>query len=774
MIKKVVWVFALMLMLGTFANGIVLAQDNGEESFGGVGNSEVEEDYREDDVISDGGEDKAIDEGIDEGDLDEEESNFDDGGDFDGDDVGDDKVEVCHIPSGNSDNARTIEVAESSVRDHLRHGDFVGECEEEISEEEIEDELGDGGSINGVDRFIDGIFQSDLENMRERFAEVRTLIREGRIDEAKKLLAHYKKVADNLEREVRPEDRDQAVRLTKVIQEAIENLEDRIVDEEEFNIISEKAENVEKAAEIASKIQELCKQLHDLSAWDEFERVCKTDDEGPRWQQDFFESLTDEQRGEAEKFGRILSSCMRTSGEDCDCQGIPHESMAAMCRKAAPLARDCKRIENGELDPQDERFDGSKGDACDQLDSLEFPDDLPRHLEEVLFRVEDEYGDASYDNHIPGPCKEVGIEGRGRDDREKCFAIMVEIEAPPECRDAIKKAGANNERDARNICEKIMFDKHAPKDCIEAGITNPEDCADLFEGDYDRRGPKRGPGFGRDCRGIEDSADRLACYDGVLEGDHDDGRSFEDRFRETRQRERECEKSCSDQGKAWDFSDGCRCFGEYEEDGEYYDDYDNFDHDDNYDDSYGGNYEGSDGEYSEYDGFDDGYFDEYDDGSDFSGTSGGPGYEDGYNEGADSGGVDSYEGGSGGIAGGGGGTTTTVGSDGGETSGSFDAGADTTGGSSDSGDSGGSSSSSGGEGGESSDGGSGGSSSGGSGGSGGDSGGSSGSGGSGGSGGDSGGSSGSGDSGGSGGGVGPTGGVIFPITGNAFLDYYYG
>ena len=38
------------------------------------------------------------------------------------------KVEICHVPPGNPDNAHTIEVDASALPAHLAHGDYVGEC----------------------------------------------------------------------------------------------------------------------------------------------------------------------------------------------------------------------------------------------------------------------------------------------------------------------------------------------------------------------------------------------------------------------------------------------------------------------------------------------------------------------------------------------------------------------------------------------------------------------------------------------------------------------
>jgi hypothetical protein len=39
-----------------------------------------------------------------------------------------DKVEICHVPPGNPDNAHTICVSANAVAAHLAHGDYLGEC----------------------------------------------------------------------------------------------------------------------------------------------------------------------------------------------------------------------------------------------------------------------------------------------------------------------------------------------------------------------------------------------------------------------------------------------------------------------------------------------------------------------------------------------------------------------------------------------------------------------------------------------------------------------
>lgn len=48
----------------------------------------------------------------------------------------DHKIEICHIPDGDPDNAHTIYVSAASARAHLAHGDYLGPCTDENPDEE--------------------------------------------------------------------------------------------------------------------------------------------------------------------------------------------------------------------------------------------------------------------------------------------------------------------------------------------------------------------------------------------------------------------------------------------------------------------------------------------------------------------------------------------------------------------------------------------------------------------------------------------------------------
>lgn len=367
------------------------------------------------------------------------------------------------------------------------------------------------------DKFFD-TFKNDLDVREERVAEIKVMVEAGKYKDARHALKEYYQIAERLEKEVSYEDRERAVSSAAAIRGAIKEIESMIPEEEngDFSGIIEKENSISTAAEIASKINNLCRELSELSP-NLFYENCRADDEGPEWHKEMFKDLTEEQEVEARNFANIMKQCFKTSGQDCRCEEIPYEDFSAACSAAAPLATACD-------------IDGDE-EACDKLDSLDMPD-LPPHLQGIFDEL-DSMDEERYDMHMPKECEEAGATTP-----DECGRIMVEMHSPPECKEALLEANTKTEREGREICDAIMMKIHAPE-CAEEGIKDPEECKDfmwnmdrrpkecqdnqihdfrdckkfLSEGSQQRNGP--GPRMDFNCKEISDPTERLACYDGA-------------------------------------------------------------------------------------------------------------------------------------------------------------------------------------------------------------------------------------------------------------------
>ncbi|MFH1710881.1 MAG: hypothetical protein ABH840_01055 [Nanoarchaeota archaeon] len=486
---------------------------------------------------------------------------------------------------------------------------FNEKYKEEFKGEEIE--LADGGTtpdsaLYFLDNFFDR-FGDDIEVKEEKVAEIKAMIEKGDIESARIALKNYKQYAEKLGKEIDPEKQREAKKSSLAIEKALNGIEEKLSEDEKQEFLEDVLDDEEKiitTAEISGKIKELCQALSELDPT-EYSRICRTEDDSPDWQKKLDKKWTEDQKQEARKFAKIMSQCFKTSGKDCKCEEIPFDDFADACSEAAPLATACD-LEG------DER-------ACEKLDSLKMPE-LPPHLQEVFESLESGIMEDKFEMHMPRECVEAGVE-----DPKECGRIMIETNAPEECKEALLKADVQSEREGREICDKIMMNIHAP-DCAEKGITDPDECArfmDSFRGD----GPKNrggGPMIDFDCKGIEDSAKRLECYDkassqakgfGGISDENYDGPCMSDSdwkakkaecrslygdsagdepimgdsgdgykcpidakcidfsqgkmdFEEIKQRERECANRCESENKAWDFSYGdCKCFGGDERNG---------------------------------------------------------------------------------------------------------------------------------------------------------------------------------------------------------------
>ncbi len=461
---------------------------------------------------------------------------------------------------------------DSDIVDEVRQEEIIPDDEDEFGDAELQVEAGltPDSVFYFIDEFFDN-FGSDLENREEKIAEIKSMIEQGKIEEARTALERYSEHAETFEKEVSPDEKEDALRSSDAIKNAISNLESDIPEEERGDFVDdviEREERISTAVEIASKIEELCISLSEIDPL-EYSRVCRTEEDAPGWQKDLDNKLTKEQREEAKKFGEIMSQCFKTAGQDCKCQEIPFKDFADMCAVAAPLATACE-------------IDGDES-ACEKMDNLEMPE-LPEHLQDVFDRLERDVGEERFDLHMPREC--VKVEAKTPKD---CAKIMIETNAPEECRQALLDSECEGERECRIICEKIMFELNAPEECVEAGVTDPKECSKLsFEArapqecvdagltGENRDDPKkcqeimkglRGKegefegqhGFGGNCREITDSNERLACYDGATSNVGERKEKFEG---DKREYQRKFAEECSARQGRWECSGGedCRCF----------------------------------------------------------------------------------------------------------------------------------------------------------------------------------------------------------------------
>ncbi|MEK6855417.1 MAG: hypothetical protein AABX73_04305 [Nanoarchaeota archaeon] len=413
------------------------------------------------------------------------------------------------------------------------------EVEEETTETKVEEEFKDAeleakagitpdSSFYFVEDSILTKFRDDSENREKKIAEIKEMIKENNIEAARKSLGKYNQYAENLEKEVDPDKKEEAQRSAVAIRKTIREIESEIPESERGEFVDdviEKEKGIITAAEIAGKIKELCQTLSKIDPL-EYSRVCKTEENAPRWQRRLDKELTAEQEKEAREFFGIMSQCFRNP-EECKCEDIKVTAFAEKCKIIAPLAAECQK---------------GNEEACEKVDEEDPIDLLPPHLQAVLEEVEDEFEDAGHDLHLPKEC-----EKEGATDRKSCMLVMFKLNAPEECIAALERGeiSITNEREAREKCEEIMFKANAPEECIEAGLKDPKECGKLMfklnapeecieagltgESRSDdkkcremmdsQRNEGRGPGgfgppaFGRNCKEIQNPEEKIKCLE---------------------------------------------------------------------------------------------------------------------------------------------------------------------------------------------------------------------------------------------------------------------
>lgn len=395
--------------------------------------------------------------------------------------------------------------------------------------------------------FLDGLFETQSENpekaleyKEEKIAEALAMAEEDKERYAKEALEQAQKYGTILEQEVTPEMEAEVTESAAAVEKVLTEIKDEVL-QEDIQAHLEIEKNTKLAAQVAAKIKQLCETLANLDPL-QYEQVCKTKDDSPRWHKKLDADLTAEQEQEAREFFKIMSQCMKTSGLECHCQDIKFTAFAEKCSIIAPLAAACN-VENNE-------------EACNEMDRIENEEPieelLPDYLREVLLELEDRYDEDRIENHMPRECREAGISERETDARKRCAEIMFRTHAPEECVEAldsgkISVGDIDAERKAREVCERIMFESNAPEECVEKGLRDhkecgklmwemnaPQECIDAGITGEQRSDPKKceeimrnlhredgregGPGFpppafGRNCNDIREPEEKLRCLE---------------------------------------------------------------------------------------------------------------------------------------------------------------------------------------------------------------------------------------------------------------------
>jgi len=465
--------------------------------------------------------------------------------------------------------------------------------------------------------FLDGIVDSREEKVAEmkEMAEACSKGDRGACGGFDVSFDKYKEHANKLEKEVSPEEREEAQRTSRairgvLIRDIAKNIDPTKKDDLVKKIVI-KEKNIETAAEIADKINELCGQLVKLGAFEEASEVCKLEvddkEEGaPDWLKEKRKQWKGEMSDDAKKFFEVLTQCMEITNDgkegnsnECRCNEMP-DAQAVLCVDIAAAEDACN--------------DGKDESACGVSQPLieQFMSSLPEDLRKAMERAMNKFGEEDFEIHgVPSECEEVGANNF-----VSCQEAMFRSRAPGPCLNALDRGEIEPTREA---CEKIMFRENVPKGC--EGL-DPNQCAEQYGGPDRGRG---GPGVVfQVCDNIKDSSARLACYDDnankvdFTRDYHEEKREFREEFgskefknygeyrkkfrgefegkfrkenvdkyadlyksrregykkyyyneederrrvEETLDREEACVKQCASEGKAWSFAGGvCQCFG---------------------------------------------------------------------------------------------------------------------------------------------------------------------------------------------------------------------
>ena len=316
----------------------------------------------------------------------------------------------------------------------------------------------------------------------EKIAEAHAMAEQKKAEYVEVALNNAEEYGAILEKEVTPAMEETIEDKADAIETALEEIAEDVPElDDDIDKHLEQLKRTELAAKVSGRIKKLCETLSELDAV-EYANTCKAGEDSPQWQHELDEKLTDEQKEHAKTFVKKMKQCMKSSGKECDCEGMGVQSFTALCKEKSSQAAACA--------------DGEQ-EACRSMnsDGVDFKNYLPPYLIEAMSELRDEFeGDDEFDEDkqqkypLPPPCQEAGIT------------------SPNECMKLMKEKG----EDFTEYKQKFEMDNSKVK----------------FEEKY-RGQPPRIQEFGRDCHAVKELSEKVRCFEEFYNSAHG---SFDEKF----------------------------------------------------------------------------------------------------------------------------------------------------------------------------------------------------------------------------------------------------
>lgn len=390
-----------------------------------------------------------------------------------------------------------------------------------------------------------------LEFRQEKIAEVKALAEKKNAEDMKKALERASEYGKVLEKEVTPAMETEVKEVAEIQQKILQDISADIPEiEEEVVMALEQDKRIALAAQLSSTIKQLCEKLSTLDP-KEYQKVCKTSNEEPRWQRDLDQKLTEEQKEHARLFAAKLKECYETQGENCDCKGMNIQSFEDLCIRESTRAFNCKKGDEVSCQMTMEQ----DYDLRDYVPKYLYPaleelkKDFEKHQEKQFQRFEKK------EIMLPPACVTQGITSP-----EECGKLMRKDSGQFEGKHREMFMQRCLEYTSKEKCEQyfeqekrgeLFYENNvdfmaAP--CREAGITSLEECQKYMSKEFGKKDdfgsmpdfagkPERIEEFGRDCHALQNTEEKIRCFEEFYSEAR--GRSGDDFSKDDRMRDQE-------------------------------------------------------------------------------------------------------------------------------------------------------------------------------------------------------------------------------------------
>lgn len=310
-----------------------------------------------------------------------------------------------------------------------------------------------------IDILSEKLVNNQAISRLEKVAEIKATI-EKDPEAAKISLRYYLSYSQKAEKDIAPDQVGKEAENSAAIYNELKTIEETLPEEQKITFvepIKKQETNILLSGKAATALKAICSE----SDPNKFYRICKTENNAPRWQKELYAQEAIKQEAQTALYLDRITICLKDAG-NCNCNGLAIKEYESQCKIFISEVDKCRmQNDNG---------------ACIKIEqqTTKLKQQTAPHLLKTVKLKESALEEAKLQVVHPSIC--INLDISDERNRKTCIRNQIIETLPAECKYVVPE-NILSEIEARELCAQALFELDKPTECAETN--DAKKCAQI-------------------------------------------------------------------------------------------------------------------------------------------------------------------------------------------------------------------------------------------------------------------------------------------------------